>query len=53
MIKRVPSVPVGFEQVRDNVVIDLQREQREKVDRANLDFLRTQAEVRLAPEYAK
>ncbi len=51
MIKRVRSVPVGFDQVKDNVAIDLQREQREKVDRANLDYLRTQADVRLAPEY--
>ena len=53
MVKRTKSVPVVYEQAKDNVVVDYNRESRDRVERNNLDYLRTQADIRMTPEYAK
>lgn len=53
MIGRVKPKPVSFEQVKDNVFADFNHEARNKIERSNLDYLRGQADIRLAPEYAK
>ena len=53
MVKRIPQVSLDFAKAQDNVWQDFKREAREKVDRANLRYLRRRAEVELAPEFRK
>lgn len=52
MIRRKPPTPLGFDQARDTVWQDMQREARARVEGANLDFLRSKAEIRVAPGFS-
>jgi parvulin-like peptidyl-prolyl isomerase len=52
MIRRKPPMPLGFDQARDTVWQDMQREARARVEGANLDFLRSKAEIRVAPGFS-
>ena len=49
MAKRRPIVPLGFAAARDTVWQDFQRDARARVERANLDYLKSRAEIRVAP----
>jgi parvulin-like peptidyl-prolyl isomerase len=49
MAKRKPIVPLGFAAARDTVWQDFQRDARARVERANLDYLKSRAEIRVAP----
>jgi hypothetical protein len=49
MVKRKPSIPLAFAAARDTVWQDYQREARLRVERANLDYLKSRAEIRVAP----
>ncbi len=53
MVKRIASVSLDFAKAQDNVWQDYKRQAREKVEHANLRYLRSRAEVELAPEYRK
>jgi len=52
MRKRVPPTQLGFAAARDTVWQDMQREARAHVEQANLDFLRSRAEIRVAPGFS-
>jgi hypothetical protein len=49
MVKRKPIVRLDFAQARDTVWQDFQREARMRVEQANLDYLKSRAEIRVAP----
>jgi parvulin-like peptidyl-prolyl isomerase len=49
MVKRKPITPLSFAAARDTVWQDYQREARQRVERANLDYLKGRAEIRVAP----
>lgn len=53
MVKRIASVKLDFAKAQDNVWQDYKKEARERMERANLAYLRQQADVVLAPEYRK
>jgi parvulin-like peptidyl-prolyl isomerase len=52
MLRRKPITQLGFDAARDTVWQDMQREARARVERANLDFLRGRAEIRVAPGFS-
>jgi len=47
MIHRTPIRPLAFEAARDQVFQDFQRDARVRVERQNLVFLRSRADIRL------
>jgi hypothetical protein len=49
MIKRQPIIPLDFASARDRVWQDFQRDARARVERANLDFLKSRADIQVAP----
>ncbi len=49
MAKRKLNVPLAFEAARDNVWQDYQRAARAAVERANLEFLKGRAVIKVAP----
>jgi parvulin-like peptidyl-prolyl isomerase len=49
MVKRKPIVKLDFAAARDTVWQDYQRDARTQVERANLDYLKARAEIRVAP----
>ncbi len=51
MVKRIASVKLDFAKAQDNVWQDYKKEARERMERANLRYLRERADVELAPEY--
>ena len=51
--KRVTAVKLDYAHAQDNVWTDYKREAREKVERANLNYLKGRADVELAPEFRK
>jgi parvulin-like peptidyl-prolyl isomerase len=53
LTKRVVSVKLDFDKAQDNVWQDYKKEAREKVERANLKYLRGRADIVLAPEFRK
>ena len=53
MVARKPSVRLDYAQAQDNVWQDYKREAREKVERANLNYLKGRADITVAPEYRK
>jgi parvulin-like peptidyl-prolyl isomerase len=53
MVRRIASVKLDFAKAQDNVWQDYKKEARERMERANLKYLRGQADVVLAPEYRK
>ena len=53
MGKRIASVKLDFERAQDNVWQDYKREAREKIERANLNYLKSRAEIVMAPDYRK
>ena len=53
MVKRIASVKLDFAKAQDNVWQDFKKERRETMERANLKYLRSRAEIVLAPEYRK
>ncbi len=48
MIHRTPIRQLAFEAARDQVFQDFQRDARARVERQNLDFLRSRADIRIA-----
>jgi hypothetical protein len=46
MIHRTPIRKLAFEAARDQVFQDFQRDARARVERQNLDFLRSRADIR-------
>lgn len=53
MVKRIASVKLDFAQAADNVWQDYKKDRREQMERANLKYLRSRADIVLAPEYRK
>jgi PPIC-type PPIASE domain len=53
MIQHRLPVPQTFEQASDRVWSDLKKEAQAKVQAANLAYLRSRADIMIAPEYAK
>jgi len=53
MIHRTPIRQLSFIQARDTVFQDFQREARARVERLNMDFLRSRADIRIAPGLAQ
>jgi parvulin-like peptidyl-prolyl isomerase len=53
MLKRIASVKLDFAKAQDNVWQDFKKERRETMERANLKYLRSRADIVLAPEYRK
>lgn len=53
MVKRIPSVKLDFARAQDNVWQDYKKERRDEMERANLKYLRSRADILLAPEYRK
>jgi hypothetical protein len=51
MLHRKPITQLGFDAARDTVWQDMQREARNRVERANLDFLRSRADIRVAADF--
>lgn len=51
--KRIPSVKLDFAKAQDNVWQDYKKEAREQNERANLKYLRSRAEIDVAPEFRK
>jgi parvulin-like peptidyl-prolyl isomerase len=49
MVKRKPIVKLDFTAARDTVWQDYQHDARAQVERANLDYLKSRAEIRVAP----
>jgi len=52
MIQHRLPVPQSFEQASDRVWSDLKKEAQAKVQAANLAYLRSRADIMIAPEYA-
>jgi parvulin-like peptidyl-prolyl isomerase len=52
MLARVPGRQLAFAAARDQIWQDLQREARAHVENANLAFLRSRADILVAPELA-
>jgi len=53
MVKRIASVKLDFAKAQDNVWQDYKKDARERMERANLKYLRERADVELAREYRK
>ena len=53
MIKRIAQVKLDYAKAQDNVWQDYKRAKRDDAERANLKYLKTRAEVVLAPEFRK
>ena len=53
MVKRIASVKLDFAKAQDNVWQDLKRERRDQLERANLKYLKSRADIQLAPGLAK
>ena len=49
MLHRKPIRPLGFTSARDTVFQDVQRDARTRVERQNLAFLRSRADINVAP----
>jgi hypothetical protein len=53
MIQHRLPVPQSFEQASDRVWSDLKKDAQAKVQAANLAYLRSRADIMIAPEYAQ
>jgi hypothetical protein len=51
--KRVGSVKLDFARAQDNVWQDFKKDAREQNERANLKYLKSRAEIEMAPEFRK
>jgi hypothetical protein len=51
--RRIPAVKLDFARAQDNVWTDYKREARDRVERANLNYLKSRADVVLAPEFRR
>ena len=53
MVKRITSVKLDFAKAQDNVWQDLKRDRRDQLERANLKYLKSRADILLAPDVAR
>ncbi len=51
MVKRVNSAKLDFKKAEDNVWEDYKNAERARVDAANLKYLRSRADITIAPDY--
>lgn len=51
--KRIASVKLDFDKAQDNVWQDFKKDAREQNERANLKYLKSRADIVLAPEFRK
>ena len=51
MVKRINSAKLDFKKAEDNVWQDFKNAERARVDAANLKYLRSRADIAVAPEY--
>ncbi len=51
MVRRIPSVKLDYAKAENNVWNDYKREARDKVEAANLKYLRGRADIVTAPEF--
>lgn len=53
MLKRLPPVQRTFAQARDTVLQDYKKEATDRIEQANLKYLKSKADILLAPEFSK
>ena len=53
LTKRIAEVKLDFAKAQDNVWQDFKKDAREQNERANLKYLKSRAEIELAPEFRK
>jgi parvulin-like peptidyl-prolyl isomerase len=53
LTKRIEAVKLDFAKAQDNVWQDFKKDARETNERANLKYLKSRAEIELAPEFRK
>ena len=51
MVKRITSAKLDFKKAEDNVWQDYKNAERARVDQANLKYLRSRADITIAPDY--
>ena len=51
MVRRINAVSLDFDKAKDNVWQDFKRQARDKVEGANLKYLKSRAEIELAKEF--
>ncbi|MEI9965063.1 MAG: hypothetical protein WDM92_10460 [Caulobacteraceae bacterium] len=53
MVRRIASVKLDFAKAQDAVWQDYKKDARDRVENANLKYLKGRADIVLAPEYLR